>query len=190
LPAPGQVALAKGPHEMGYRSGGELGHCTTLPEATKALNTMKATFADAGVDIARPPPHVELFAALEEKDFTGDCFVYGKQQKGCTLTRTATLDGQPVTISLTQRASSDCVKQAGDEAALGCQVDRTYTGTVDYRGAHAPFFLRAPAHGDNATFWLESGVAWTNGPTTVAVLNFAWCLMSCRERTPVLVRVR
>jgi hypothetical protein len=61
---------------------------------------------------------------------------------------------------------------------------------VEHRGAKASFSLRAPHHGDNATFWLESGAAWSNGPTTVAVLNFAWCQLSCRERTPVLVRVR
>lgn len=190
LPPAGQVSLARGPHGVVYRSGGELGHCTTAAEATAALTAMKSTFADAGVDIAKPPPHVELFSGLKEADFTGDCFVYGTHRAGCTMKRTVALDGQSVTLNITQRASSDCVKQAGDDASLGCQVDRTYVGTVEYRGAQVPFSLHAPAHGDNATFWLESGAAWTSGPTSVVVLNFAWCLMSCRERTPVLIRVR
>jgi hypothetical protein len=191
LPPPGTTALAKGSHAQVYRSGGQLGGCTTPAEATRALTQMKAVIADAGIDLQQPPPaHVDVLTEVEGSHFSGECFIFGKKTQGCSLKRTVPLAGAALSLVLAQKARSDCVRREGDVDTLGCQTTRTYSGTVEYRGERARFELLAPAHGDNATFWLESAVAWSTAETTVTVFNFAWCYVSCRERTPVIVRVR
>lgn len=191
LPAVGASAVATGAHGRVYRSGGQLGGCTPPAEATRVLAQMKSTIADAGIDLSQPAPaHVDVLARVEGRDFSGECYVFGKKTSGCSLARTVTLDGAPLTLTLNQRARSDCVKREGDKDAMGCQTARTYSGAVKFRGVSARLEFLAPPRGDNSTFWLESVVAWSSGETTVAVFNFAWCYVSCRERTPVIVRLR
>lgn len=191
LPPPGGAVLPSGDRELVYRSGPLDAGCTGEPEAKAALQRIKGVFADAGVDLARAPAHVDLFTGLvEERDFTGRCFVAGKARGGCTLTRAAPLAGAPVELSLNLQAHSDCELEAGEAPGLGCQVERRYRGTVKHRGAVARFDLLLKPRGDNAQHALVSVAAVASGDATVLLLYTSWCYVSCRERVPVLVRVR
>lgn len=189
LPPPGGSSLARGDSALIYRSGSVKEGCTAEPAAQAALQDMKTRFADAGVDLTRPPPaHVDLFTTLNDpRDFSGYCY---SSKRRCTTRRTATLAGAPLELVLELSARSLDHTELGDEPEPGSQIERHYRGTIKYRGTVTSFDFVLEPPGGNPSHVLTAASAIDDDGTTVVLLYTSWCYLSCRERVPLLVRLR
>ncbi len=190
LPAVGAAAIPRGLRRVVYKSGSIDAGCTTEPEASAALTEAKGWYADAGLDLTSPPKTAVFFTQLEERSFRGDCYRTRTSKSGCSLQREAKLGHATARLTLNLLVNSDCVKKKGEVDEYGCQRTQRYTGTIEYPGRTTPFDLLAPRSGISGPFSLENVVLWEAEDTTVAVFAFSFCFVSCRERSPVVIRLR
>ena len=72
----------------------------------------------------------------------------------------------------------------------GRQRTQRSWGTIEYLGRTRPSDLLAPRASNSGPFSLESVVLWEAEDTTVAVFTFSFCFVSCRKRSPVVIRPR
>lgn len=190
LPAVGAAAIPHGLRRVVYTSGPIDAGCATEVQATAALKDAKGWYADAGLDLTSPPRTAAFLTQLEERSFRGNCFRTRTSKSGCSLKREAKLGNATARLTLNLLVNSDCVEKKGDGDEYGCQRTQRYRGTIEYLGRTTPFDLLAPRSGISGPFSLENVVLWEAEDTTVAVFTFSFCFVSCRERSPAVIRLR
>jgi len=189
LPAVGAAEIPHGLRRVVYASGGLDAGCTTEGEATAALKEAKGWYTDAGLDLASPPRTAVFFTQLEERSFRGNCYRTRTSKSGCSMKREARLGNATARLTLNLLINSDCVAEGRDDE-YGCQRTQRYRGTIEYLGRTTAFELLTPRSGISGPFSLENAVLWESGDTTVAVFTFSFCFVSCRERSPAVIRLR